>query len=66
MEITVNKPLAETFGWLQAWVPVRAAFSSWKIRALQNMRLPLERAPVWTWSSSGRHPGKICPTTMSG
>ena len=56
MEITVNKPLAA----------VRAAFSSWKIRALQNMRLPLERAPVWTWSSSGRHPGKICPTTMSG
>ena len=53
MEITVNKPLAETFGWLQ-------------VRALQNMRLPLERAPVWTWSSSGRHPGKICPTTMSG
>ena len=69
MEITVNKPLAETFGWLQevtSWVPVRAAFSSWRIRALPNMRSPSVKAPAWTWSSSGRHPGKGCPTTMSG
>ena len=61
MEITVNKPLAETFGWLQG-----AAFSSWRIRALPNMRSPSVKAPAWTWSSSGRHPGKGCPTTMSG